>query len=136
MDSTISEVFADFLTLLANIDFKAYNPNSQEFTSALNAGLMWHLLSEMKETDVPETKMPAMAESEDEISDELHGAKKYYQKFLDGGDTAFKEMAEDELKHAGILIKKANSKLPSGEEKAKLKSYEAELKELSDMINA
>ena len=43
-------------------------------------------------------------------------------------------MANDELKHANLLIKKAYSKLPSGEEKMKLKSYEDEIKVISEMM--
>ena len=43
-------------------------------------------------------------------------------------------MANDELKHANLLIKKVYSKLPSGEEKMKLKSYEDEIKVISEMM--
>ena len=57
----------------------------------------------------------------DEISEELAGAKKYLQKYLDSNDSIFQQMANDELKHAEILIKKAYSKLPNTEEKTKLK---------------
>ena len=76
-----------------------------------------------------------MDSEKDDISDELYGAKKYFQKFLDSGDTAYKEMAKEELKHAEILIKKANAKLPTGEEKVKLKDYETELRQIYEQVN-
>ena len=131
MDSTINEVFTDFKNSLASIDFNSYNPNSPEFISALNVGLMWHLLQEIGEEHIENKVVPM---EKDEISDELYGAKKYFQKFMDSGDSVYKEMAKDELRHAEILIKKANAKLPSGEEKAKLKEYEYELKEISEQL--
>lgn len=64
----------------------------------------------------------------------MSGARKYLQKFSETQDAVFKEMANDELKHANLLIKKAYSKLPSGEEKMKLKSYEDEIKVISEMM--
>ena len=135
MDSNISEVFSDFKDSVAKIDFNSYNPNSAEFLSALNVGLMWHLLQELGEGKV-ETKVMSKESEKDEISDELFGAKKYLQRFLDSGDMNYKEMSSDELKHAGILIKKAYSKLPNAEEKAKLKSYEDELNAISKQLES
>jgi len=135
MDSTINEVFSDFKSSLKSIDFAFYNPNSVEFTSALNVGLMWYLLHEMNGKDVPETINETKTAEKSEIADELFGAKKYYQRYLDMNDAVFKDMAKDELKHAEILIKKANSKLPSGDEKMKLREYEIELKAISDKVN-
>ena len=43
-------------------------------------------------------------------------------------------MSKDELKHAEVLIKKAYSKLPNSEEKMKLKSYEDEIKAISNQM--
>lgn len=135
MDSVIKEVLGDFKNSLAGIDFNSYNPNSPEFISALNVGLMWHLLQEIGGDKIENKVVSMESEEKDEISDELHGAKKYFQKFMDSNDSIFKEMAKDELKHAEILIKKANAKLPSGEEKVRLKEYEMELKEISEQVN-
>ena len=73
--------------------------------------------------------------NEDEISEELAGAKKYLQKHLDSNDIVFQQMANDELKHAEILIKKAYSKLPNAEEKTKLKSYEDEINQIKSNID-
>lgn len=137
MDSIIKEVYSDFKNSLSKIDFNSYNPNSPEFISALNIGLMWYILKEMGEDKVE--KMMPMGESEKadktDIEDELYGAKKNFQKFLDSGDVTYKNMAEDELRHAEILIKKANSKLPTGEEKSRLKEYEIELKQITEQMN-
>ena len=135
MDSIIKEVYSDFKNSLSNIDFNSYNPNSPEFLSTLNVGLMWHLLQEIGGDKIENKITPAMESEKDEISDELYGAKKYFQKYMDSGDLAYKEMAKDELKHAEILIKKANAKLPTGEEKTKLKEYELELKEILEKVN-
>ncbi len=135
MDSIINEVFSDFKDSIAKIDFNSYNPNSAEFLSALNVGLMWHLLQELGGEKI-ETKVVYKESEKDEISDELFGAKKYLQKFLDSGDMNYKEMSNDELKHAGILIKKGYSKLPNAEEKAKLKSYEDELNSISKQLES
>lgn len=135
MDSVINEVFSDFKDSVAKIDFNSYNPNSAEFLSALNVGLMWYLLQELGEGKV-EIKAMVQESEKDEISDELFGAKKYLQRFMDSGDMNYKEMSSDELKHAGILIKKAYSKLPNAEEKAKLKSYEDELNSISKQLES
>lgn len=137
MDSIIDEVYSDFKSSLAGIDFSSYNPNSSEFMSALNVGLMWYLLQELKGEKIENISMYKSSESEkDDVADELFGAKKYFQKYLDSGDMVYKEMASDELKHAEILIKKAYSKLPNSEEKAKLKSYEDEHSQILKQIES
>lgn len=120
------EVKSDFDLALEKINFSAYNPNSAEFTNALRIGLMWHLLCELDggEADTESQK------ADDEIADEIMGAKKYLQRYIDSGDMNFREMASDELRHAEILLKKANSRLPTGDEKTRLKGYEAEIAEI------
>ena len=103
MDTNIKcELKKDFQELLENIDFNSYNPNSQEFKNALNIGLMLHIIS-----DEVEKHNEIENIEKDEISEELAGAKKYLQKYLDSNDSIFQQMANDELKHAEILIKKA-----------------------------
>ena len=47
------------------------------------------------------------------------------------GDESYRGMSADELRHASTLIKKANSRLPGGEEKLRLKSYEKEIQEIT-----
>lgn len=65
-----------------------------------------------------EQKNDPFAEINQRLTDEeIMGAKKYLQKYHETSDSIFKEMSNDELKHAEILIKKAYSKLPNNEEK-------------------
>ena len=131
MDTNIKcELKKDFQELLENIDFNSYNPNSQEFKNALNIGLMLHIIP-----DEVEKHNEIENIEKDEISEELAGAKKYLQKYLDSNDIVFQQMANDELKHAEILIKKAYSKLPNSEEKTKLKSYEDEINQIKSNID-
>ena len=131
MDTNIKcELKKDFQELLENIDFNSYNPNSQEFKNALNIGLMLHIIP-----DEVEKHNEIENIEKDEISEELAGAKKYLQKYLDSNDIVFQQMANDELKHAEILIKKAYSKLPNAEEKTKLKSYEDEISQIKSNID-
>ena len=131
MDTNIKcELKKDFQELLENIDFNSYNPNSQEFKNALNIGLMLHIIP-----DEVEKYNEIENIEKDEISEELAGAKKYLQKYLDSNDIVFQQMANDELKHAEILIKKAYSKLPNAEEKTKLKSYEDEINQIKSNID-
>ena len=128
MDTNIKcELKKDFQELLENIDFNSYNPNSQEFKNALNIGLMLHI--------IPDEVEKYNEIEKDEISEELTSAKKYLQKYLDSNDSIFQQMANDELKHAEILIKKAYSKLPNAEEKTKLKSYEDEINQIKSNID-
>ena len=131
MDTNIKcELKKDFQELLENIDFNSYNPNSQEFKNALNIGLMLHIIPDKveKHNEIENIE-------KDEISEELAGAKKYLQKYLDSNDIVFQQMANDELKHAEILIKKAYSKLPNAEEKTKLKYYEDEISQIKSNID-
>ena len=139
MDSrnNADEVLNDFKEAVERIDFAAYNPDSNEFDRALRIGLMWHLLCEIGDCGT-EKCVQGVKETEavDEIQDEIFGAKKYLQKYLDTQDVSFLEMAKDELRHGSILLKKANARLPSGEEKKKLKAYEAEIAEISTQIES
>ena len=131
MDTNIKcELKKDFQELLENIDFSSYNPNSQEFKNALNIGLMLHIIP-----DEVEKHNEIENIEKDEISEELAGAKKYLQKYIDSNDSIFQQMVNDELKHAEILIKKAYSKLPNAEEKIKLKSYEDEINQIKSNID-
>ena len=131
MDTNIKcELKKDFQELLENIDFNSYNPNSQEFKNALNIGLMLHIIP-----DEVEKHNEIENIEKDEISEELADAKKYLQKYIDSNDSIFQQMANDELKHAEILIKKAYSKLPNAEEKTKLKSYEDEINQIKSNID-
>lgn len=133
MDTDIRcELKKDFEESLKNIDFNSYNPNSSEFQTALRIGLMLHILPQ--DMKIEEKSMKIETVEKDDISEEIMGAKKYLQKYHETSDSIFKEMSNDELKHAEILIKKAYSKLPSNEEKTKLKNYEDEIKEIKSHL--
>ena len=122
----VDEVLNDFKQSLNKIDFNSYNPNSSEFKTALFLGLMWKVMSEFNEVEVEEEK--------NEIDDEIKGAKKYLQKYLDTKDSQFHKMASDEIDHATFLLKKENSKLLPTEEKIKLKKYEEVLNQIKSML--
>lgn len=81
----------DFKDALSQIDFdKPYDPYSKPFMKALFIGQL----------------LMACREIEDDVEEELDGAKDYWERFNETGDVQYREMAHDELKHAGILIKK------------------------------
>ena len=111
MTEALKELTNDFKEAVSKIDFKNYDPYSKTFMKPLFIG---PLLLAMKSV-----------ESDDDVEEELDGAETYLNKYLTTGDSSYKEMASDELKHAGILIKKhlvnANDTM-----KNKLASYEKE----------
>lgn len=124
----IDEILNDFKQSLKKIDFNSYNPNSSEFKTALFLGLMWKVMSEFNGVEVE------VEEEKNEIDDEIKGAKKYLQKYLDTKDSQFHKMASDEIDHATFLLKKENSKLLPTEEKMKLKKYEEILNQIKSML--
>lgn len=134
MDTSIKcEVMKDFKDSLSKIDFSSYNPKSSEFETALFTGLMWLVLNETSEGN--ETVVMAHEEEPvDEISDEIYGAKKYLQRYIDTSDDNFKSMASDELKHASYLIKRAYNKPIGSEERSKLKKYESDIAQVNEQI--
>lgn len=50
--------------------------------------------------------LAAIKLSDDDVKDELNGARTYWNKYLETSDSQYRDMAYDELKHAGILLKK------------------------------
>lgn len=133
MERAREEVLNDFKNSLEKIDFEnGYNPESKEYQQALNLGLMWLVMCKMTKT---ENKEPVEKKSDD-IAEMLYLSKMFLQKFIDTADSSFKEMSETMLRYAGALIKKANAKLPTGEEKQKLKDYEVEMNGIAKQIEA
>ena len=125
---TVDEVRKDFEAAVSQIDFGRYAPSSTEFQQALDLGLMWLVLTTMAGIVKPsEVKAVAV----DEIGEEILLAKRMLQKAIDTGDPAYKTAASDALKSAGIQLKKAYTKLPTGEERKRLKDQETEIQELS-----
>lgn len=119
------ELKKDFDESVSKVDFTNYNPLSNSFMSAVLIGLMFILLDD---------GMKVQAEKEDDIAEELTGAKKYLQKYLETKDITYRDMTLDEMKHANFLIKKSYAKLPSVEEKERLKDYERQYKEIAEQI--
>lgn len=134
--NTKDEVLKDFKESLSRIDFSRYNPKSSEFETALYTGLMWMLMEECDEGGVDVLSAVVEEEPSDGISEELHDAKKYLQKYLDTRDASYKDMASDELKHAGILLRKAYNRTIGNEERSRLKKYETEINQVSERISA
>lgn len=120
MSEEIEEVRNDLKEVLKCIDFKKYDPMSKMFERTLNIGLMLTSLITLENTD--------------DVKEELDGAKNYFETYLQTNDIQFKEMASDELKHAGILIKKHLSKTNDEHRIKELNEYEDERLDMLKMI--
>lgn len=120
MFSRKEEVFKDFSKALEKINFKSYNPFSQEFKETLFLGLMWKILCKMEE------RSPIM--------EEIEGVKKYMADYKTTGDNEYRSMASDEIRHAEILLKKARTGMPGGGSSKKLDRYEEEIRQLKSEL--
>ena len=118
MSWEMEELEKDFLEALSKIDFKKYDPYSRTFMTPLFIGML----------------LTAMKMAEDDVEEELKGAESYYETFLETGDSDFKGMASDELRHAGILIKKHLAKNPDSEKREKLNALEKRRQDMMKMI--
>ena len=114
----LDELKKDFDEAIAEIDFNHYDPYSKAFMKALFIGEMYMI---MKCID-------------DDVEDELDGAREYMIRYMVTKDSQFKEMAKDELKHAGILIRK---EMPTAntEKVNRLHRYEEDIAELSRALS-
>lgn len=114
---------SDFLEALGKIDFeKAYDPFSKEYQTALNLGLMAFVLVSL--AGILGSEGSPEAES---IESVLADSKKSLQRYIETGDMSFKKASDDWLDRAEALIRKAYARLPSGDEKARLKALENEV---------
>lgn len=118
MKQAMEELERDFKEAVAEIDFKQYDPYSKKFMKPLFIG---QLYTAMK-----------MVSSDDDVEEELDGAREYMKRYSETMDNSYKEMALDELRHAGILIKKH---LANGGNKEKLERQDAERHELMKVIS-
>ena len=115
----LEELKKDFEESIKQIDFsKPYDPYSKQFMKPLFIGQL----------------LMAVKEMEDDVDEELDGARNYWNKYLETNDVQYKEMAHDELKHAGILIKKHLATADESE-KAYLNGLEKERQEMLKMIS-
>lgn len=121
MKEALEELRRDFKDSLAEINFKEYNPFSKKFMKAGFIGQMWALIK--------------MLHDDDDVESELEGAEEYMEKWHSTGDTAFRDMAKDELRHAGILIKK-HYEWADDEKKAVLEEHENKRQELMKQLEA
>lgn len=109
----------DFKEALSHIDFdKEYDPYSKTFMKALFIGQL----------------LMACEELEDDVEEELDGARKYWDLFQQTGDIQYREMAHDELKHAGILIKKHLSKTDKTDEKEYYNNLEEQRQKMLKLV--
>ena len=115
MKMAIKELKKDFKNCVSEIDFKEYDPFSKKFMKAGFIGQMWLLLKTLHD--------------DDDVEEELEGAEEYLDRYLSTGDSAFRDMAKDELRHAGILIKK-HYEWADDDKKAILEEHENKRQEL------
>ncbi len=117
---------ADFREALEKIDFeKAYDPFSKEYQTALNLGLMALVLVSL--AGISGSEGSSEAES---IESVLADSKKSLQRYIETGDMSFKKASDEGLSRAEGMIRKAYARLPSGDEKARLKAIESEIAQL------
>ena len=117
--SAADELEKDFREALSHVDVMKYDPYSREFMKALFIGQMFMCVKSLGESE------------ESDIEEEIDGAKKYLAMYKSTSDMAYHDMAADELRHAGILVKKALLKNPSAEEKKNLQHVEEKIKEIT-----
>ena len=115
----LEELEKDFNTLANKIDFKNYDPLDPNFMKASVVGLMWLVGGKLCRGN--------------DIEEELEGAENYFHMYEESGDPDYKEMSLDELKHAGILLKKhmANS---YGTEREALSELESKRKHMVSTV--
>lgn len=120
MKDAVKELRKDFKEILSHIDFKEYDPYSKKFMTAGFIGQMWFLIKTFME--------------DDDVEEEIDGARTYFEKYLETNDSQYRDMAKDELRHAGILIKK-HSEWADEEKQAVLEKHEEERQELMKAID-
>lgn len=121
MKMAMKELKKDFKEALSEINFKEYDPWSKKFMKASFIGQMWYLMKALHD--------------DDDVEEELEGAETYMEKWHTTGDTVFRDMAKDELRHAGILIKK-HYEWADDDKKAVLEEHENKRQELLKMLSS
>lgn len=116
------ELRKDFKEALSHVDFMHYDPFKTPFMKVLFIGQVWMAVKMMYD--------------DDDVQEELDGAAKYLETYTETGDTAYKDMASDELRHAGTLIKKHLAKPADDAEKNRLNEQEKERAEMLKVVSA
>lgn len=119
MKWAMKELKKDFKDTIHEIDFSEYDPFSKKFMKAGFIGQMWMLIK--------------MLHEDDDVEEEIEGAESYIKKYHATGDVAFRDMAKDELRHAGILIKK-HYEWADDEKKSVLEEHENKRQELLKLL--
>lgn len=120
MKGALTELEKDFKEMLECIDFKKYDPYSKLYMRALFIGQMY---------------MCVKALGEDDVEEELDGASKYMYSYLKTNEESYKEMAKDELKHAGMLIKLHYAAATDSDEKEHLEEQENKRQEMLSRLS-
>ena len=118
LKDTLQELENDFCEVFEKVDFKNYNPSSEQIKSLINIGLVWFLTDRIKHDEEKQLK-----HVKDHICDELESAEEYYEKWLETKDYTLKQMVKDELKHADYFIKQSRMLVKDVEQQAKLQKY-------------
>lgn len=105
----------DFITLSEQLK-ENYNPSN--ITALANVGTV---LMAMKKLEHEIDKEEEIIHNE--IHDELMGAEKYYEKWIEEKDPNYKQMAKDELRHSMILWNQARMIAKDPIEQSKIQSY-------------
>lgn len=128
------EAMVDFKEAVQNIDFKKYNPYSSDFMKALSLGQMWDLVKKLNTC----TWCKGSFDSGEfgDIVEELDGAKKYQELYEMTGDKLYKDMAKDELKHAGVLINKHRADADTNAKANTLNSFAKEHQMISNKLES
>ena len=115
------ELEKDFKTLVDRINFERYDPLDPNFMKAAVIALMWFAGRKIL--------------GEDDISDELEDAEKYMMMYMETSDAQYKDMAGDEARHAGILIKKRLAGAVDEKERERLNGLEKKRQEMMRAIS-
>ena len=137
LETIEKETMSDFKNLLSKVDFNSYSPYDKEYMKALFVGQMWDLVHDLNKAmsehkDHMEMLPVQIPQKYSDIEEEIDGAKKYMKMSESTGDAQYKSMASDELRHAEILLKKAQAKNPVPAEQKVLH----EMEELHNSLKA
>ena len=92
------ELSSDLMKKIEGIDFKAYDSCGFEFRRASSIASVLLAVRAMAGDDTDRDDVMH------EIDGELSGAEAYMEKYRETGEGMYREMAGDELRHAGYLI--------------------------------
>lgn len=118
-EELVDELEKDFRHLLSLLELShGYDPMNPSFIRTMFVGEMWQLSKKL-------------VGQESDVEEEISGAAKYLSLYKETGESSYKEMAEDELRHAGILIKLHMARTSDADYR---KTLEAEEKKRLEMV--